>query len=310
MDTSDSLRPSAGSSTRPSAVENSRSAIRLSMLGPLVREPLLHFLLIGLALFLSFGRGASDETDAGRIVVTQAQVELLARQFETTWHRHPTDQELAHLVETYVHDEILYREGRSLGLDRDDPIIKRRVRQKLELMAEEIAGGEAPSDAELAAYLQTNQATFARPALVTFEQIFLGRESSDGSDRHLAAARQALEHGGDPETLGQPTLLPPREDKAAVDLVAKRFGGPFAAQLETVPLGQWTGPVISGFGLHLVRVRERIPAALPSLEEARSLVAGRWESERRTRALEEHYRRLRQDYRVEVDTKPSGGPPQ
>jgi hypothetical protein len=141
--------------------------------------------------------------------------------------------------------------------------------------------------------LQANQSTFTRPTLVTFEQIFLGSEGSDGIDRRLAAARQALERGADPATLGQPTLLPPREDDAAVDLVAKRFGGEFGAQLETVPLGQWTGPVVSGFGLHLVRVRERIPAALPSLEEARSLVAGRWESERRTRALEEHYRLLR-----------------
>lgn len=310
MDRSDALTLSDGFAPRPSAVENRRSATHPSPLRRLIREPLLHFLLIGLALFLSFGRGASPEAEDKRILVTQAQVELLARQFETTWHRLPTDQELAHLVETYVHDEILYREGRSLGLDRDDPIIKRRVRQKLELMAEEIAGGEAPSDVELAAYLQANPATFTRPALVTFEQIFLGSEGSDGIDRRLAAARRALEHGGDPETLGQPTLLPSREDKASVDLVAKRFGEPFAAQLETVPLGQWTGPVVSGFGLHLVRVRERIPATLPSLEEARSLVAGRWESERRTRALEEHYRRLRQDYRVTIETKLPGGTPQ
>lgn len=280
-----------------------------SPLWRIAREPLLHFLLIGFALFVSFGRSASDDAENKRLVVSQAQVELLARQFETTWHRPPTDQERSHLIETYVHDEILYREGRSLGLDRDDPIIKRRVRQKLELMAEEIEGGEAPSDAELAAYLQANPATFMRPALVTFEQIFLGSEGSDGIDRRLATVRQALERGADPATLGQPTLLPPREDDAAVDLVAKRFGTQFGAQLETVPLGQWTGPLVSGFGLHLVRVRERIPARLPSLEETRSLVAGRWESERRTRALEEYYRRLRQDYRVTIETKRAGETP-
>jgi len=324
MDTSDSLKPSAGFSTRPSADGNSRSEIGSgqaiqdllpsrasypSLLRRLVREPLLHFLLIGIALFLYFGRGAPDETDARRLVVTQAQVEALARQFETTWRRLPTDQELANLVETYVHDEILYREGRSLGLDRDDPVIKRRVRQKLEFMAEEMAGRESPSDAELAAYLQANPARFTRPALVTFEQIFLGPGDSDGSDRRLAAVRLALEHGGDPETLGQPTLLPSHEDKAAVDLVAKRMGEQFAAQLETVPLGQWTGPVISGFGAHLVRVREWIPAALPSLEDARSPIAREWESERRARALEEHYRRLRQDYRVAIDAKQPGETP-
>jgi parvulin-like peptidyl-prolyl isomerase len=101
-------------------------------------------------------------------------------------------------------------------------------------------------------------------------------------------------------------LLPPREDDAAVDLVAKRFGGEFGAQLETVPLGQWTGPVVSGFGLHLVRVRERISAPPPSLEQVRPLVAREWESERRKRALEEHYRQLRQDYRVTIETKQQG----
>ncbi|MBS0171160.1 MAG: peptidyl-prolyl cis-trans isomerase [Nitrospira sp.] len=323
MDPSNTLTLSNGFAPRPSGVENSRTEVekkpaspdkfpsrapQSSLLWRLAREPLLHFLLIGLALFLSFGRGASDETDARRIVVSQAQLELLSQQFATTWHRQPTDQERSHLAETYVHDEILYREGRLLGLDRDDPVIKRRVRQKLELMAEEISGGEIPSDAELATYLQANQSTFTRPALVTFEQIFLGSEGSDGIDRRLAAARVAAEHGRSPETFGQPTLLPPREDMASVDLVAKRFGGPFAAQLETVPLDQWTGPVVSGFGVHLVRVRELVPAALPSLKDVRSLVTGRWESERRTRALEEHYRRLRQGYQVTIETMQPVGP--
>jgi hypothetical protein len=270
----------------------------------------LHFLLIGLALFLSFGRGGSDEAEDKSIVVSQAQVDLLARQFDTTWHRPPTEQELANLVESHVRDEILYREGRLLGLDRDDPVIKRRVRQKLDLMAEEIVNRAPPTDAELAAYLEAHPASFKRAAVVSFEQIFLGSEESGGIDRRLAAARQALERGADPATLGQPTLLPPREDDAAVDLVAKRFGAQFGAQLETVPLGQWTGPVISGFGLHLVRVHDRVPAALPSLEQVRPLVAREWESERRKRALEEHYRQLRRDYQVTIETKRPGETPQ
>jgi hypothetical protein len=318
MDTSDSFELSGGFATRPSAVANSAvangHAIQVplpsrphpSLLRQLVREPLLHFLLIGLALFLYFGRDASHEAEDKRIVITQAQVEVLSHQFATTWHRSPTDQELASLVETYVHDEILYREGRSLGLDRDDPVIKRRVRQKLELMAEEIAGGESPSDAELAAYLQAHPATFNRPTLVTFEQIFLGPEGSDGIDSRLTAAQRLVARGVDPGALGQQILLPPREDRTPVDLVAKRFGAQFAAQLETVPLGRWTGPVISAFGAHLVLVHERVPAKLPSLEEARPLVAREWESERRKRALDEHYQRLRQDYRVTIDTKQRG----
>ena len=282
---------------------------QFSPLRRLAREPLLHFLLIGIALFLYFGRGASDDSDATRIVVDQAQAEVLAQQFETTWHRPPTDQERAGLIETYVHDEILYREGRSLGLDRDDPVIKRRVRQKIEVIAEEIVSRESPGDAELAAYLQANPAAFKRPTIVSFEQIFLGPEGSGGLERRLADARLALERGADPGSLGQPTLLPSREDSVGVDLVAKRFGGQFGAQLETVPLGQWTGPVVSSFGVHLVLVHERVPTALPSLEEARPLIAREWESGRRKRALEENYRRLRQEYRVVIDTTPTGSAP-
>lgn len=283
---------------------------QFSLLQRLVREPLLHFLLIGASLFLYFGRGASDDSDAKRIVVGQAQIEVLVQQFETTWRRPPTDLERSNLVETYVRDEILYREGRSLGLDRDDPVIKRRVRQKLEIMGEEIVGRDSPTDAELSSYLQANPASFKRAAIVSFEQIFFGPEGSDGIDGRLAAARRSLERGADPGTLGQPTLLPFREDHAAVDLITKRFGSQFGAQLETVPLGQWTGPVASGFGVHLVLVRERVPAALPSLEEARPLVLREWESDRRNRALEEHFRRLRQEYRVVMDQKPPGAPPQ
>jgi len=284
-------------------------ASRLTALRRIAHEPLLHFFLIGIALFLYFGRSASDDGDTKRIMVDQAQVEVLAQQFETTWHRPPTDQERAGLVETYVHDEILYREGRSLGLDRDDPVIKRRVRQRIEVIAEEIVIREPPGDAELAAYLQANPASFKRPTIVSFEQIFLGPEGSDGLERRLADTRLALERGADPGSLGQPTLLPPREDTVGVDLASNRFGAQFGAQLETVPLGQWTGPVVSGYGVHVVRVHERVPAALPSLEEARPLVVREWESERRKRALEENYRQLRQKYRVVIDTTPTGAVP-
>lgn len=286
--------------------ESPRYQSHLSPLGPLLREPLLHFLLIGLVLFLYFGRSASDDGDVKRIVVSQAQGDMLSQQFAATWHRPPTAEERSRLIETYIHDEILYREGCSLGLDRDDPVITRRVRQKVELLAEEIVGREPPAEADLAAYMQANPALFKRAAVVSFEQIFFGPEGDDGIDRRIAAARRALERGAGPWTLGRPTLLPSREDHVAVDLVAKSFGTLFSAQLETLPLGQWTGPLVSGFGVHLVRVHERAPAALPSLEEVRPLVAREWESERRKGALDEHYRRLRQDYRVVIDTKQQG----
>jgi hypothetical protein len=277
----------------------------------LLREPILHFLLIGLALFVYYGHVTPGDRDTRRIVVSVAQVDDLARQYQATWMRPPTSQELSGLVEAYVHDEILYREGRALGLDRDDPIIKRRVRQKLEVMSEEIVAATSPSDADLSAYMSAHPAAFRRPAIVSYEQILLAADGSDAAmDRRLAAARSALARGVDPATLGQATLLPRREDKVALDLVARTFGEQFAAQLGTLAIGQWVGPVVSGFGVHLVRINQRTPAALPQLEAVRAGVAREWEADRRKRALADDYGRLREKYVVVVEAKlPGAAPP-
>lgn len=266
-----------------------------------LREPLLHFLLIGLALFLFYGRSASGDSEASRIVVGQAQVDALASQHQATWNRPPTPEELSGLVESFVRDEIQYREGRALGLDRDDPVIKRRIRQKLEVMAEESLADVPATDAALAAYMQANPERFRRPAIVSFQQVFFGAAAPAQVERRIAAARAALERGADPATLGDATMLPPGVDKVAVDLIGRDFGEGFARELEALPVGQWSGAVVSGFGTHLVKVSERVPAALPPLEAVRPQVAREWENDRRTRALEEDYRRLRQRYEVVID---------
>jgi hypothetical protein len=280
--------------------------------GPLariLREPLLHFLILGLGLFLYFGRAAPGAGDGSRIVVSQVQVDALARQYQSTWSRPPTAQELSGLVDSFVRDEIQYREGVALGLDRDDPVIKRRVRQKLEVIAEEGLGRSAPTEAELDAYLQANPAAFRRPAVVSFEQVFFATAGPAADvERRIAAARVALERGTDPATLGEATMLPRREEKLALDLVAREFGERFAAELETLPVGTWAGPVVSGFGAHLVRVSERAPAALPPLEEVRPVVAREWENDARQRALEDDYRRLRQKYDVVIEAQLPGSP--
>src|SRR6185437_11116872 len=118
----------------------------------LLHEPLLHFLLIGLALFVLYGNLAKPDRAGMTIVVSSAMVDAMAREHELRWTRKPSEDELAGLVDAYVHDEILYRAGLALGLDRDDSLIKRRVRQKMEVIAEEQSARESPSDADLAAY--------------------------------------------------------------------------------------------------------------------------------------------------------------
>ncbi len=268
----------------------------------ILREPLLHFLLIGLALFVYYGHVAPGDRDARRIVVSQAQVDDLVRQFRATWNQPPTPRELSGLVESYVHDEILYREGRALGLDRDDAVIKRRVRQKLEVMSEEEISHEAPTDADLSAYLQVHPDAFRQPAVVAFEQIFFASTGSEADlGRRIDAARRALEHGADPATLGQATMLPARLEETPLDLVGREFGEPFAKQLLAAPVGQWTGPLASGFGVHLVRVNVLRPPVLPPLQAVRQAVAREWEYDQRRRALDDNYRKLRRTYDVVIE---------
>jgi hypothetical protein len=272
----------------------------------ILREPLFHFLLIGLALFLWYGRVAPG-SDPKQIVVGQAQVDTIARQFEATWRRPPTPEELRGLIDAYIRDEIMYREGEALGLDRDDPVIKRRIRQKLEVLSEETSARTLPAQADLAAYLEAHPDAFRQPAVVTFEQILVAPAGSDAKvDAGLASARRALELGTAPEKLGVATLLPRSEQDAPLDLVARTFGEKFVAQLETLPVGEWAGPVTSGFGVHLVRVDARTPGGVPPLEQVRAQVLREWENDRRKRALEEDYRRMRERYDVVIEAKVPG----
>jgi len=264
----------------------------------LLKEPVLHFLLIGLLLFVTYGRLAPADKSGPRIVVTPSMVEGLALEYRTRWSRPPTEQELASLVDAYVRDEILYREGVVQGLDRDDPVIKRRVRQKLEVVAEEQLARDAANDADLAAYLAKHAERFTRPGTVSFQQIYFAAATPAAQ---IEAARSAAVGGSDPARLGQPTMLPSAAQHAPLDLAARDFGREFAAELEKLPLDTWAGPVPSAFGQHLVRVTARTPALTPPLAEVRAAVAREWENERRTASLAANYKALRSRYEVVIE---------
>jgi parvulin-like peptidyl-prolyl cis-trans isomerase-like protein len=272
----------------------------------LLGEPMLHFLLIGVALFAAYQWKAPVDSGGRRIVITQGVVDDLVTQHVAARGREPSSTELNHLIESYVRDEILYREGVKLGLERDDIVVKRRVRQKIELIEEEDASTRTPTDADLSAYLAANPARFAQPAILTFEQVFLGQSSAGTGVVHaVAVTNQALRNGTDPAELGKPTLLPHRMTRTPADLVARDFGPSFSAALEKVPVGEWVGPIDSSFGAHYVRVSARTPAAAPQLATVRERVVREWENDRRQRARNDAYAKMRGEYHVSIETKPA-----
>ncbi|MGD8896624.1 MAG: peptidylprolyl isomerase [Acidobacteriota bacterium] len=272
----------------------------------LVREPLAHFLLFGAALFLFFSwTGGSGGPDSNRIVIGPGQVEHLATGFTRTWRRPPTQQELKGLVDDYVREEMATREARSMGLEREDTVIRRRLRQKLEFLVEDAAEAVPPTEAELQAWLDTHAESYRRDPQVAFRQVFLSPDAR--GDRVEADAKQLLQQlesrgpDADIERLGDSIMLPAEFDLAPLSVASRMFGNEFAGHLDEIEPGRWAGPVPSGYGLHLVFVRERIEGRAPELDEIRDAVARDLLTSRRKRQLETMYERLLDSYDVVID---------
>jgi hypothetical protein len=270
------------------------------------REPLFHFLVAGVALFVLFRVLNGGDTGAPRdIVITEARVEALAENFARTWMRPPTSEELRGLVEDYIAEEVYYREAIAMGLDGDDTVIRRRLRQKMEFISEGIATAAEPTDEQLQAYLAQHAEKFVEPSRLTFQQIFLSSEQRGEAVRRdaerLLAELTAGRVAPDRQSLGDPTLLPPTMEAAPPAEIANVFGTEFVEQIDEAPVGQWSGPVQSGFGLHLVRIDERKPGATPTLAEIRPIVVREWEAEQKQKTNAAFLAELRAKYDVRVE---------
>ena len=273
----------------------------------LLKEPLVHFLLLGAALFAAFAlmQEPGARGDASEIVVTVGQVENLAATFEKAWQRPPTPRELAGLVQDRVREEVYYREAKALGLDEDDTVIRRRLRQKMEFISDDIAAQAEPTEAELTAYLETHGESFRIEPRFTFRQVYLDPLKHD--DRLERDARQLLARlndagdAADLTDLGDPLMLEQRFTSVSAGAVARQFGGIFAERLADVTPGRWHGPIESGYGMHLVQVGEREEGRLPALAEVREAVQREWANARRLEANEEFYRNLLRRYTVTID---------
>lgn len=264
----------------------------------LLREPLVHFLGIGLLLFLLYALVAPSGGSGESITISRETIAAMKAQQEKLWGRPPTDAELSSQIDARVDEEILYREGLAMGLDRDDAVVKRRIRQKYDLIAEE-ADSAAPTDADLEAYLKANPEKFRSIPIVTFRQLLLAPGA--GTTEKAEAARRALQGGASPDTVGTSTLLPTRVERVALDLVARDFGGEFAQSLSALPTGSWQGPVQSGFGAHLVWLEERTAPPPAALADVRPAVQREWENDRRLKARDARLAELRKRYDIVIE---------
>jgi hypothetical protein len=277
------------------------------MLRSLLREPLVHFLLLGAALFLldAWLRPAAAPAANTEIVVSEARIRSLAQNFRRTWQRPPTQEELDGLVEAHVREEVFYREALALGLDRDDAIIRRRLQQKMEFVSEEAAALAKPSDDELAKYLEAHADAFRVEPRATFAQVYLDprkRSATLEADvRRLLHTLNAAGPNADPARAGDRLmLLEPRYENATQSEIARVFGAAFATTVVGQPPGTWAGPVKSGYGVHLVHVEAVIQGGVPALADVRPLVEREWTNAKRKELSSAFYEKLRAKYRVTV----------
>jgi hypothetical protein len=273
----------------------------------ILKEPLLHFLLLGAALFMAYGLMSEPGSSGapGDIVVTEGQVEHLVAGFSKTWQRPPTDGELKGLIDDWVRDEIATREAMALGLDKDDTVIRRRLRQKLEFVSDDIAAQTEPTDADLNAYLQAYPESFRVEPQFTFSQVFLDpakHGNNLASDTaQLLAQLQQLGAKVDSSALGDSLLLERTFQSVPTSEIAKQFGEEFAAALGKLSPGQWQGPVESGYGVHLVLIHERTEGRLPELADVRDNVIREWANARRLELNEKFYKELLKRYTVTIE---------
>jgi len=272
----------------------------------LLREPLLQFLLIGALLFTAYGLlGKPSGDPADKIIVSASRVANLGDGFARTWRRPPSEQELQGLIEDYVRDEVYYREGRAAGLDRDDVIIRRRMRQKMEFFAEEMTVPE-PTAAQLEDYLASNADRFRAEGQITFRQIFLSatrRPTTIASDsRQVASILTRDGASADITAVGDSFLLGDDFRGVSQSEVARLFGEGFADWIFALETGRWQGPAQSSFGQHFVLIDEVRPGRLPALNDIRPAVRREWASSRRLEAEQKFYASLRARYDVVIES--------
>jgi len=272
----------------------------ISILQRFLREPLLHFIVIG-SLFFLFYTAVNDtsENSSETISITPDRIDQIAAGFNGVWNRMPTTEELDNLIEEEVRSEVYYRDALALGLDKNDAIVRRRLRQKMEFLTDTGIYLQEPSAAELATYFAANKQAYRSEPRLAFEQIYLGESPPEDIVSHTLKILLS-EQATDPATLGQPTLLPPQLKLSQPGAIDSVFGKGFYSQIVELAPGEWGGPVTSAYGTHLVRTLDGRPAHMPALSEVRNSVLRDWRTAKAIENREQDYAKRRSRYIVKI----------
>lgn len=270
------------------------------------KEPLLHFLIIGALIFVLFAILSEEENNPGgnKIIVSTADIERLSYNWSKKWNRLPTEPELRGLIDAYIKEEVYYREALALGLDKDDTILRRRLMQKMEFLSNDLAELNQPDDTVLNKYFLDNQEKYEVPPLVSFTHIYFSLDKRGANvvedAKSVLSGLTALRA---PEK-GDSFMLQYDFVEETPYEVERLFGQRFAEQLFTLETDAWQGPIQSGYGLHLVRISEKVDARMPELASVIDKVRTDWMFEQRQKVNKEIYERFKERYEIVIEDVP------
>ena len=270
------------------------------------REPLLHFLIIGAVIFVVFSMANKDEAavNGNKIVVSTPEIKRLSDNWSKKWNRPPTETELKGLVESYIKEEVYYREALALSLDQNDTIIRRRLMQKMEFLSNDLAELNQPDESALNKYFLDNQEKYKLPARVSFTHIYFSLDKRGAKivedAKSVLSGLNALRT---PE-LGDSFMMEYDFNQETPFEVARLFGSGFAEQLFTLETNTWKGPIASGYGLHLVRISEKTDSRMPELASVIDKVRTDWIFEQRQKTNKAIYERFKERYEIVIEDMP------
>jgi hypothetical protein len=277
-----------------------------------LREPLVQFIILGLLLFAANSYIARSRPVAGlskQIEITIDDLRQMAIYYQSQWGHPPTPQDFKGLVESKVKEEVLYREGLKMGLDKDDAIVKRRIAQKMQFLTADVTAQQKPTPAVLQGWYEKHSDQFAFPNRVSFRHLYFSPDHRHALARD-DAAKALAQLAGQPEntrlaaTLTDPFMFQDYYRELAPDFLAKEFGPNFAQNIAKLTPGSWQGPIESGFGWHLVFIDTVIPGRVPAYEEVESDVKKAWLDEQGVQAWEKVYQDMRAGYIVSLPAVP------
>ena len=273
------------------------------MLEKLLREPLLHFILIALLFFAIYGYLNPENANENTINITQGRIELLKNNFIKRWNREPLPEELETVINNYALNQAYVLEAQALGMNQGDSGVERRLRQKMDFMIEDLASVKQPTDTDLKTFYSINQDNYTAPAVYSFEQIFIADDKSDKElDKVFRSISRQISDGKQPK--GEPSMLPAGMQQATSTEIERKFGPLFIENLNDAPMNQWHGPIDSAFGKHFVIVHSKQASAFEPFERVKDKVLKDWQYQQLMEFRDAFEKQLLNKYQITIEPSP------